>query len=144
MTGNGLYSALSYSIPTPGLAQTDIPNGPHNTFVIILSEAGIFTGDPADNLGWFVSDLDHQITGQMGIDEPIYHNLGRVVGDEWVILGKREVDPYADLTFKYFIPGTPGDNFGHLIVIPEPSTVVMVLGAGVLALLAWAWRGRRG
>ncbi len=42
LTGNGLYSALFYSIPACGLDANEVPNGPHNTFVMILSEAGIF------------------------------------------------------------------------------------------------------
>ena len=42
LTGNGLYSALSYSVPLPGKPGTEVPNGPHNTFVFIMSEAGIF------------------------------------------------------------------------------------------------------
>ncbi|MBN2070006.1 MAG: O-antigen ligase family protein [Candidatus Krumholzibacteriota bacterium] len=40
LTGHGLYSALTYSIQEEGLAASDVPNGPHNTFVMILSEAG--------------------------------------------------------------------------------------------------------
>ncbi|MBU8921684.1 MAG: O-antigen ligase family protein [Bacteroidales bacterium] len=41
LTGHGLYSALSYSIPRQGLSINEVPNGPHNTFVMILSETGI-------------------------------------------------------------------------------------------------------
>ena len=41
LTGHGLYSALSYSIPRQGLSTNEVPNGPHNTFVMILSETGM-------------------------------------------------------------------------------------------------------
>ncbi len=42
LTGYGLYSALEYSIPKQGISTTEVENGPHNTFVMILSETGIF------------------------------------------------------------------------------------------------------
>ncbi len=40
-TGNGLYSAMLYSIDSAAMGETMVPNGPHNTFVLILSETGI-------------------------------------------------------------------------------------------------------
>jgi len=42
LTGNGLYSALIYSVPRDGIIGNGVPNGPHNTLALILSEAGIF------------------------------------------------------------------------------------------------------
>jgi len=44
LTGNGLYSALIYSVPRDGNIGNGVPNGPHNTLALILSEAGIFPG----------------------------------------------------------------------------------------------------
>ncbi|MBN1165445.1 MAG: O-antigen ligase family protein [Candidatus Krumholzibacteriota bacterium] len=41
LTGQGLYSALLYSIPSAGLSGSAAPSGPHNTFALILSETGI-------------------------------------------------------------------------------------------------------
>ncbi len=41
LTGHGLYSALLYSVPSTDVSRSGVPNGPHNTFALILSEAGI-------------------------------------------------------------------------------------------------------
>ncbi|MCP3911631.1 MAG: hypothetical protein GY713_11820, partial [Actinomycetia bacterium] len=52
---------------------------------VIRSAAGIFTGGPAENLGWFVEDTDSSISGNMGFTLTGEHPLGTVVGSEWII-----------------------------------------------------------
>ena len=74
-------------------------------------------------------------------DEPFY--LGHVVGSEFLTPKGLTFDPYANLTFKVAIPGEPELVEGTLYVIPEPGTVVMLLGvAGALLLLVIRRRRR--
>ena len=102
---------------------------------VIRSAAGIFTGAPAENLGWFPEDTDRQISGNFILEPPLSgeHRLGAVIGPEWEIIGKPPVDPYDDLTFTYTVYGEPVTRYGNLIIIPEPGTVIMLLG-GVAGL----------
>ena len=110
---------------------------------VIKSTAGVFTGEPANNLGWFVEDTDWRISGNMGIELEGVHPLGAVIGSEWEILTKDgPVDLYDDLTFTYTVFGSPGTLRGSLIVIPEPGTLVLLL-TGLLGLLLLATRRRR-
>ncbi len=109
---------------------------------VIRSAEGIFTGGPAENLGWFVEDTDRSISGNMGFELTGQHRLGEVIGPEWEIVGKPPVDPYQDLTFTYTIAGTPGTYYGNLIIVPEPSTLLMLLG-GLSGMAVFARRRRR-
>ena len=95
----------------------------------------------SENLGWFVADTDHSISGNMGYTLTGEHRFGAVVGPEWEILAKQAVDAHQDLTFTYTLHGQAGTFEGNLIVVPEPSGSVMLLGA-VLGLLIGVWRRR--
>ena len=100
---------------------------------VIRSEAGVFTGAPANNLGWFVDDTDTQISGNMGFELTGIHPLGNVIGPEWEVIAE-PFDPYQDMTFTCTFAGTPGTFLGNLIIVPEPATLGLLLLGG-LALL---------
>ena len=98
---------------------------------ILTSYVGIFTGEPANNLGLIVEDTDRQIGGTMGFTLNGEHDLGSVIGERPC---GEPVDLYDDLTFSYTIYGVPGTYAGNLITVPEPATLSM-LALGGLALL---------
>lgn len=98
---------------------------------VITSAAGVFSGGSADNLGWFVEDTDRRLSGNMGFALDGRHELGEVIGSQWLSAG---VDWLEDLTFTYTIEGTPGTFVGALIV-PEPATVAMLIALGLSLLL---------
>lgn len=104
---------------------------------VIASQAGVLSGEPTENLGWFVEDRQHRISGNMGFSLVGEHDLGHVIGPEWLAAG---TDFFDDLTFSYTVEGTPGVFVGSLVV-PEPGTLAMLI-AGVLSLL-WLWGRRR-
>ena len=120
------------------------PDGLTINGYVIRSDAGIFTGAPANNLGWFTEDTDTSISGNMGFELTGMHDLGDVIGPEWEIIdpvaaagrssGGIPVNPYDDLTFTCTYAGQPGTYYGNLIVVPEPVTLGL-LGLGGLALL---------
>ncbi len=58
-------------------------------------------------------------------------------------MGKADVNPYEDLTFTYTLNGQPGTYSGNLIIVPEPSTLIMVLSMGTLGLLMLLRRRKR-
>jgi len=95
---------------------------------VLTSRAGVFTGDPADNLGLFREDTDHQITGNFAFTLAGRHCLGDVIGDEFA-----EVNLSDDLTFTYTVAGQAGIHYATLVV-PEPGTAAMLM-AGLLGLL---------
>ncbi len=110
---------------------------------VIRSEAGIFTGGPANLQGWFQEDTNNSISDNMGFVITDQHLLGAVIGPEWNIIGlsargsglrssRPPVDPYHDLTFTYTLAGTPGAYYGNLIVVPEPATVILFTVGGLL------------
>ncbi|MBN2475196.1 MAG: PEP-CTERM sorting domain-containing protein [Pirellulales bacterium] len=102
---------------------------------VLISAAGIFTGKPARNLGFFKEDTDTRISGNFSALINGQHLLGDVIGNEF-----SQVDLMKDLTFTYTIQGAAGVHEGNLI-IPEPSTLAMLIG-GMFGL--WACRRRRG
>lgn len=110
------------------------PDGLTINGYVIRSESGIFTGQPANNLGWFQEDADGQISGNMGFELIGEHSLGAVVG-------RLSLNPVEDLTFTYTIQGVPGTFVGNLAMVPEPSTLIL-LAMGAVGLLAYAWRTR--
>lgn len=109
------------------------PDGVTINGYVFRSAGGIFTGAPANNLGWFTEDTANSISGNMGFTLDIVHNLGNVIGPEWVI-----IDPYDfyydDLTGTYNIVGAPGTHVANLIIIPEPTTVALLALGSLVAL----------
>ena len=102
---------------------------------VIESAAGVFTGQPAENLGLFVEDTDTRISGNLDLALSGMHDLGAVIGSQWNVLIEE------DLTFTYTIAGSPGIHAGTLVVIPEPGTLVL-LALGALCVLGYRWRTR--
>jgi len=68
----------------------------------IRSTAGIFTGQPAANLGSWNTDTDTLINSVMVQAFNGSHLLGDVIGPEWA-----GADLRADLGFSYFTAGSP-------------------------------------
>ena len=96
---------------------------------VLTSEAGIFTGEPAENLGLFQESDEHRISGNFALMLADTHLLGDVIGDEFT-----GVDLSEDLSLSYTIEGLSGTFEAALVVVPEPGTIVL-LAAGVLAVL---------
>lgn len=96
---------------------------------VIRSTQGVFTGAPANNTSaFFTEDTDFQISANMGFELTGLHSLGNVIGPEWA-----SVDFYDDLTMTYTVVAAPGTFVGTLIVVPEPTTLLL-LGLGGLML----------
>ncbi|MBN2474882.1 MAG: lamin tail domain-containing protein [Pirellulales bacterium] len=91
---------------------------------ILYSEQGIFTGDPAQNLGVFQEDTDLRVAGQFGYQLNGTHSLGDVIGDEHA-----GVDLFGDLTLSYTIQGEAGTHLGTLIdpFTPRPEINVALI-----------------
>ena len=128
-----------------GLMMID-PDGLVLNGYVLRSDAGIFTGAPAQQLNWFfVEDTDRQISGNMGATIESQRDLGPVIGPEWMIINpfdKQDVNPFEDLTLTYTVVGTPGTFVGNLIIVPEPGTMAMLLACAVTGLLLWRRRRR--
>ena len=101
------------------------------TGFVLSSKSGILTGDDADNLGLFQEDTDATISGTFAMSFGGEHSLGDVIGDADVDLG-------GDLSLAYTIAGVPG-VFTASVVVPEPGTLVLLLG-GLIGLLIWRRR----
>jgi len=115
-------------------------NGGQLAAIVIESASGLFDGtESADwNLaGQFVSDTDHQLANSIftdslsGID-----NLGDGLIGEFAA----EFDLLGDLSVSYLTTDGTQLQAGNVVVVPEPSALVM-LSLGVLAL--GSLRGRR-
>jgi hypothetical protein len=104
---------------------------------LLRSAAGVFTGDPAENLGLLQEDADRQISGQLYFSLSGTHLLGDVIGAEW-----RGSDLAHDLAMTYTIEGKAG-IYAASIVAPEPGIVVMLAGAAVVVVMAARVRRRR-
>ena len=106
---------------------------------VIDSDNLVFTGGSANNLGWFVEDEDWRISGNMGFTLTGQHDLGDVVGPEWL----SEPDYWfwhEDLAMIHTIAGSPGAHVGTLIIIPEPATVsLLVLGCIAIVRRKRSW-----
>jgi hypothetical protein len=103
---------------------------------VLESSAGVLTGAAADNLGLMQEDNDSRISGQMFFSLNGTHLLGRVVGSEWSGISLAQ-----DLSMTYTVEGRAG-IYTASVVVPEPGTVVMLVGGTLLGLLVW-WRRRR-
>ena len=106
-------------------------NGATLTGFVVSSESGILTGDDAANLGLFQEDTDAEISGTFAMSLNGEHGLGDVIGQTDVDLG-------GDLSLAYTIAGVPG-VFTASVVVPEPGTIVMLLGS-LIGLLIWRRR----
>ena len=95
---------------------------------MLKSEAGILTGDDANNIGLFQEDTDDRITGAFAVTLKGEHALGDVIG-------QTDVDLTGDLTLTYTLVGQPG-LFTASIVVPEPGTLMLLL-SGLIGLLIW-------
>ena len=102
---------------------------------VLTSQSGVFTGQPADNLGVFTEDEDARISGNFAYTLAGTHLLGDVVGE-----GFAGIDLTDDLALTFTIEGAAGIYDGT-VVVPEPGALAM-LAAGLLSLLL-LWRRRR-
>ena len=116
VTGNGLV------IDTAGATVTGF---------VLSSEAGILTGESADNLGLFQEDTDETISGAFAMSLKGEHGLGDVIGET-------DADLAGDLSLAYTLAGQPG-VFTASVVVPEPGTLMLLLG-GLASLLIWRRR----
>ncbi len=131
------------------LDTADVPIGGY----IVQSEQGIFTGADPSFLGLFKEDRDDLIGDSFGYQLTGVHHLGRVVGAEWEGIpgvndpnqppGESGLYDASDLSFIFHVCGEFGIYHARVVIVPEPSTWATLL-AGAAALLAYAWRRRRG
>ncbi len=104
---------------------------------MLTSEAGVFTGDAAENLGVFQEDEDGRISGNFAFALSGTHLLGDVIGQEFA-----GVDLLSDLSLTYTVEGA-GGVYQANVVVPEPATLVMLAGGVLGLLLAVRRRGKR-
>ncbi|MBN2473348.1 MAG: PEP-CTERM sorting domain-containing protein [Pirellulales bacterium] len=109
---------------------------------VLTSTAGVFTGEPAANLGLFKEDSDSRVSGSFAFTLNGEHFLGNIVGPEFPARGG-PVDLYEDLYLTYTVDGAKGTYEARLIVVPEPGTLTMLAAVVVAALLAVVRRRRR-
>jgi hypothetical protein len=115
------------SIDAPGVELTSLN---------IVSAAGVFTSDPAENLGGsFDNDADNNI-----FKATFGSSFGSLSFGNVAPAGLAEAFLLDDLTVVGSLAG--GGDLGQvdLIYVPEPSTLVL-LAVGMLVSLGW--RGRR-
>jgi len=143
--GTGPYMAMAPKAPVEANVELLVtPHGlmidPHGTLIngyVLTSAEGVFTGEPADNLGMFREDTKTQITGNFAFALDHGHLLGDVVGDEFDAASLLD-----DLTFTYTVAGQSGVFTGK-VAVPEPSALILLGGSG-LGLMLCGWRrGRR-
>ncbi len=129
-------ASIVYNTAT-GQVAVDAPSGIQLTSINIDSAAGVFTGDPAQNLGGsFDNDSDANIfkaTFGSSFGALSFGNVARPGLSQEFVLG--------DLTVVGSLAGGGALGDVDLIYVPEPSTVVLV-AIGMLVLLAWAWEKR--
>ncbi len=127
-TGDG-QTSLVYN-PATGVLAVDAPTGTQLTSINIDSTAGIFTGQPAQNLGGsFDNDSDGNIfkaTFGSSFGSLSFGNVAQPGLDEQLLL--------SDLTVVGSLAGGGGLGDVDLIYIPEPSSVLLfILGALAVA-----------
>ncbi len=84
---------------------------------IINSQAGIFTGEPANNLGELAIDNHEEISASFISWEGRFHDLGDVIAPAEFA----GVDLFADLTFVYTLEDTQGIFDGTLRLAGDAS-----------------------
>ncbi|MBN2474880.1 MAG: hypothetical protein JXB62_09760 [Pirellulales bacterium] len=109
---------------------------------VITSAAGLFTGDPAENLGLFQEDTDSRLSGSFAYLLSGRHFLGSVLGLNRQSLAGSGDGLLGDLAMTYTIQNAPGTYQARLIVVPEPHVVMMLL-VGAIGLLPSVRRQRR-
>ena len=142
--GAGPYAAMDPEAPVQANVELLITLGglmidPHGTSIngyVITSAEGVFTGEPASNLGLFHEDTDAQISSNFAFALDSRHLLGDVIGDEFDLASLLD-----DVTFTYTVAGQSGVYLGA-VAVPEPSTFILLSG-GALGLLFSVWRRRR-
>ena len=101
-------------------------NGAEITGYLISSDSGSLTGEAATQFTLTEQTAD-QIADLLPLGDAFkgVHDLGNVlVGDG------------SDLTLTYTLSGQAGLFKGAVQVVPEPSTLAMLLATGLLGLLA--------
>ncbi|MBN2477294.1 MAG: S8 family serine peptidase [Pirellulales bacterium] len=117
----------------------DTVSDPINGYVL-TSRSGIFTGEPAVNLGLFQEDSDTRISGNFAFELLGTHLIGNVIGGQFA--GWSLAKLAEDLTFTYSIAGR-GGVYRATLVVPEPGTIVTLLAGVVAGLVALAVRRNR-
>jgi len=118
--------------PETGEVSVDT-NGGEITGYKISSDSGALTGDEAATQFTLTEQTADQIADMLPLGKAFagVHELGSVLDGDG-----------SDLTLTYTLAGQAGVFQGNVKVVPEPGTLVMLLGTGLLALLA-ALRRRR-
>ncbi len=132
-TGDG-QASIGYDVDT-GEVWVDAPHGIQLTSLNIDSEAGIFTGSPAENLGGsFDNDADNNI-----FKATFGSSFGSVSFGNVAQAGLSEQFIQNDLTVIGSLLGGGGLGPVDLIYVPEPSTALLTI-LGVLTLITWHQR----
>ena len=134
--GDG-QTTIVYDVSTGELG-VDAPAGTELTSINIDSVAGIFTGDPAQNLGGsFDNDADNNIfkaTFGSSFGSISFGNVAQTgLPGEFIL---------NDLTVVGSLAGGGDlgsvDCFCHVHADPEPSSLLLAL-LGIIGLLHWQW-----
>ena len=117
--------------PETGEVSVDT-NGAEITGYLISSDSGALTGEAATQFT-LTEQTSDQIADMLPLGKAFagVHDLGSVLDGDG-----------SDLTLTYTLAGQAGVFKGDVQVVPEPGTLVTLLGTGLLALLA-AVRRRR-
>ncbi|MBN2475754.1 MAG: hypothetical protein JXB62_14175 [Pirellulales bacterium] len=154
--GHGLYAAQSPPATATAAAQVmvvpgegvyiELGDGILNSYVL-TSTAGVFTGEPARNLGLFQEDTNGRIAGGFAFELGGKHFLGDVMGIQWTGVSGEPFDLVHDLTMTYTIQGASGVYRAAVMVVPEPSSALLaatgLCGLWVLARRRSSRRRRR-
>lgn len=143
--GTGMYATMVPEAPVDANVELLVtpdglliePNGTPINGYVITSEDGLFTGQPAANLGLFREDTDWRISGNFAYTRFQTHRLGKVLGEglPWAALTN-------DLCFTYTVAGAAG-TFSGTIVVPEPTALTLFAVAMATAPVLWHRRKRR-
>ncbi|MBN2475076.1 MAG: hypothetical protein JXB62_10740 [Pirellulales bacterium] len=107
--GDGAYASLAGGARGDGVVDLIITpdgvtidtDGATISSYLLISETAIFTGEPANNLGFLQEDWDNRVSGSFAFTLNGAHLLGDIIGDDVT-----SVDLYEDLTVTYTIEGS--------------------------------------